>query len=69
MPKARTNPRVRVDRIELHDPKDDSYRFLIIDSDGDVYINEHSDESGGSIMFRKGAVPSLIKALRMATSL
>jgi hypothetical protein len=67
MAKAKkATPRVRFDRLEVYNPDHDEYHYLLIDSEGDVFLNANADESGPSIMIRKPMVPAIIKALRAA---
>lgn len=67
MPKA---PTVRVDRIELRDPAwEDEYRYVTIDSEGDIYICDGCGDEASQMLFRKGLIPALIKALRMVGKL
>lgn len=58
---------VRVERIEVKDPvNEDEYRFVSIDSDGDLYLQDGAGDDATSILIRKRMIAPVIKALRLA---
>lgn len=62
MPKGK----VRVERIEITDPQhEDEFRYIEIDSEGDLYLTEGSGDDCYRLLIRKHMVPTIVKALRL----